>query len=605
MRFKSGQRQQHYLIWAPAKVKRLTHILGAPDNRPIMVRGRRPKSAITVDVNFEQTFNTAHDLFKTVKGVIKHYQKIADTENFTHLRIKEYLDHGSSGVVIKCTSPHQNDEACVIKMPLDTKPHSANRVKEDIVLWKQYPMLMNNDYLVSPITQDTFLPEGIYRMPCWDTSLLKVTRKNPFFDAKQLINVVTAMCQGCQALHSLSPPHIHRDIKPANILVKVNPSHKKVTKAAIADFGSVHCISQVSKDLNMGTTFGYRAPEIAWNFNTGITSDLWSIAVVVLELILGYSLLVTNSKDESDYIRAENKLFFSLLNKTEDDIIYMLGQSTSSTNKTGTDALRRLMEQKHFPSITIWDRILAYNAWDPALVAVLKRCFQLNPSKRYASVQEFEVAFCNVVRFTYVQDATPLQCPHTVCNWATIHAQHPKIEHIHTWFIAILWTNNPANSAFIREWFASGLTTDRAYRFQKIALKLWNGDPQWIHDLNQCIQGNRPHSPEEFFSEHMKLPKPLIQDTSTNTWKVADITQERSHANLKTKLYFDTVDNNADVQIGIMTIQNLSGQTKQVWDLVRCKSHPDLPLGSTHLNSFQRKVFIHHMPLKPHAAIAQ
>jgi serine/threonine protein kinase len=568
-----------------------------------MVRGRKPKSALTVDVNFEQSFKSAPSLFKTVKGVIKHYQKVANSEDFTHLRIKEYLDHGSSGIVIKCTSPHQNDQACVIKLPFDTSPSSLRRVKDDIILWKKFPSLLNNDFLVGPITENTLLPEGVYRMPYWEASLSKIIMKNPFLDARQVSSIVTAMCKGCHALHSLSPPHIHKDIKPANILVKVN-SNQKVFKAAVADFGSVHCISHTNSDLELGTTLGYRAPEIAWKFRTGISTDLWSIAVIILELILGHPLLSSKSNNERDLMRAENKLFFSILTKTDDDVIHMLGQSLSPNNSIGTEALNGLMNHKQ--TISFWDKIQSYNSWDRMLVAVLKKCFHLNPEKRYASVQEFEIAFCNIINSNiYVQDATPLQCPTTTCHWKTIHNQQQNMDHIHSWFVAILWTNNPSNSSFIRGWFASSLITDRAYNFQKAAIKMWSGDPQWISEINTCIKQTRPQSPEEFFSDHMKLPKPLIQDPATNSWKVTDITHEKStlKANIKSFLYFDTVNNNADTQIGIMAIQNQKGQLKHCWGEVKCTSHPDSPIGSTCFDRFQKKVFIHHIPIKSHGAI--
>ena len=81
---------------------------------------------------------------------------------------------------------------------------------------------------------------------------------------------------------------VHRDLKPANIFLSEEDVE---TVVKILDFG----VAQVADNAGTGTTTGggvvgsppYMSPEQIWNEGVGATSDLWSLAVVTLEMVLG------------------------------------------------------------------------------------------------------------------------------------------------------------------------------------------------------------------------------------------------------------------------------------------------------------------------------
>lgn len=86
-----------------------------------------------------------------------------------------------------------------------------------------------------------------------------------------------------QVLHGVSALHekliLHRDIKPANILFNVKGQVK------VTDFG----ISSVGQRLNstvIGTT-KYLSPERLSASKYGFASDIWSIGIVLIELVTG------------------------------------------------------------------------------------------------------------------------------------------------------------------------------------------------------------------------------------------------------------------------------------------------------------------------------
>ena len=95
------------------------------------------------------------------------------------------------------------------------------------------------------------------------------------------INYATQIAAGLQAAHEKGI--VHRDIKSANIMV----TDKGVVK--IMDFGLAKLTNR-SKMTQLGTTLGtiaYMSPEQAQGQKVDHRSDIWSLGVVLYEMISG------------------------------------------------------------------------------------------------------------------------------------------------------------------------------------------------------------------------------------------------------------------------------------------------------------------------------
>ncbi|UCG61321.1 MAG: serine/threonine protein kinase, partial [Candidatus Zixiibacteriota bacterium] len=96
---------------------------------------------------------------------------------------------------------------------------------------------------------------------------------------EQILELAIQICQGLHAAHENGVTH--RDIKPSNILID---SHGR---ARIVDFGlaSVRDADQLTKTGSTMGTIGYMSPEQVQGKEVDHRSDLFSLGVVLYELI--------------------------------------------------------------------------------------------------------------------------------------------------------------------------------------------------------------------------------------------------------------------------------------------------------------------------------
>ena len=135
----------------------------------------------------------------------------------------------------------------------------------------------NNFYLVMPLA----VKGQLYRF-------LKKFKK---LDERTTAQILRETISALQYLHNFKPPIIHRDIKPENLLLNEGG------RILLADFGWSNFKGGDVRKTFCGTP-EYIAPEMLLKKGHDTRVDIWSIGILMFELLAGYSPFVAKNNQE-------------------------------------------------------------------------------------------------------------------------------------------------------------------------------------------------------------------------------------------------------------------------------------------------------------------
>ena len=136
--------------------------------------------------------------------------------------------------------------------------------------------------VVSVFDQGIVTGQGFLVMELIDgTNLRRLLRAQGAFTIPQALRYTTDTLEALRAAHRVGV--IHRDIKPENILVPTDGPAK------VTDFGLARAASEVSMSStgNMLGTVAYIAPEIATTAEADARSDIYSVGIMLYEMLTG------------------------------------------------------------------------------------------------------------------------------------------------------------------------------------------------------------------------------------------------------------------------------------------------------------------------------
>ncbi len=118
-------------------------------------------------------------------------------------------------------------------------------------------------------------------------TLATLVRKEGRFSSERMVRVAVQLCDALEAAHELSI--IHRDLKPGNVMVLDEPKGRDLVK--VLDFGLAKSLASTSGSTTrsgvvVGTP-GYMAPEALLDAPVDARSDLYSLGVILYELVSG------------------------------------------------------------------------------------------------------------------------------------------------------------------------------------------------------------------------------------------------------------------------------------------------------------------------------
>jgi serine/threonine protein kinase/tetratricopeptide (TPR) repeat protein len=198
----------------------------------------------------------------------------------SHYRIVDRLGGGGMGVVYKAEDLKLRRSAALKFLPPEMTRDDSARAR--FVQEAQAASALDHPNICTIYEIDE-TPEGqsFIAMAYYDgETLKKKIERGP-------LSFADAMNLACQIAEGLSSAHargiVHRDIKPANIMVTTEG------KAKILDFGLAK-LPEATALTQAGSTFGtasYMSPEQARGQPVDSRTDLWSLGVVLYEMIAG------------------------------------------------------------------------------------------------------------------------------------------------------------------------------------------------------------------------------------------------------------------------------------------------------------------------------
>ena len=215
-------------------------------------------------------------------------------------------------VAIKRVLPHLCQKPKFIQMFMDEARLSARLNHANIVTVFDVGASENSYFLVMQFVDGTNLKE-----------LLENARKRQRqLEPKQGAYIGIEACHGLSYAHQLTDESgkslhiVHRDISPPNIMIT------KQGEIKVADFGLAKAGMNVEK-TEPGVVkgkFGYLAPEVAYGEEADARSDLFSLGVVIWEMLAGRRLFL----GETDFhtvklVRATNIPRLAPLNRFVDE----------------------------------------------------------------------------------------------------------------------------------------------------------------------------------------------------------------------------------------------------------------------------------------------
>lgn len=193
--------------------------------------------------------------------------------------IKELLGRGGMAVVYRATDRVLADDVALKLMPLNADEHRllATRFRQEVRLSRR----VNHPNVIR--VHDIGEHNGFLylTMEFIEGSTLRfVMRNNGPFPSQQAMSMARTIAEALGAAHAVDI--IHRDLKPTNVLVDY------WGRLVLTDFGIARCL-----DDDLGLTHGvlgtanYMAPEQATNGRIDARTDIYSLGVVLYEMLVG------------------------------------------------------------------------------------------------------------------------------------------------------------------------------------------------------------------------------------------------------------------------------------------------------------------------------
>ncbi|MBI4427650.1 MAG: protein kinase [Ignavibacteriales bacterium] len=200
-------------------------------------------------------------------------------QTISHYKILEKLGEGGMGVVYKAEDTKLR-RSVALKFLTPEMTHDKEAKSRFIHEAQAASALDHPNIAVVHEIDDTDDGQSFICMAYYEGKTLKDQIESGPLDVNRAIRVSMQVADGLQRAHEAGI--VHRDIKPANIIVTGRNEVK------IVDFGVAKLSSQTrGTSTSTGGTAAYMSPEQAQGVDVDARSDLFSLGVVMYEMLTG------------------------------------------------------------------------------------------------------------------------------------------------------------------------------------------------------------------------------------------------------------------------------------------------------------------------------
>ena len=197
----------------------------------------------------------------------------------SHYKILDKLGEGGMGVVYKAKDTKLKRTVALKFLP--THELEVDEEKVRLVYEAQAAAALNHANICTIYEIDEADGQTFIAMEYVDGQSLRERIEAGPMDPVDAIDIVIHVADGLQEAHNRGI--VHRDIKPANIMITAGGQTK------IMDFGLAKSPTR-AKITRTGTTVGtqaYMSPEQARGQDVDHRTDIWSLGVVLYEMLAG------------------------------------------------------------------------------------------------------------------------------------------------------------------------------------------------------------------------------------------------------------------------------------------------------------------------------
>lgn len=196
-----------------------------------------------------------------------------------HYRIVSLIGRGGMGTLYRARDERLNRDVALKFLPSDL---SAERKARDRLLVEARAIAVLNHPNVCGIHEIAETPDGqmFLAMPLYDGITLKEKLRQGRLSIEESVNTAIQIARGLAAAHARGI--VHRDVKPGNVMVSPDGTVR------LLDFGlAIPIEGSLTNSASTRGTVVYMSPEQARGEPVDARSDLWSLGVVLYEMIAG------------------------------------------------------------------------------------------------------------------------------------------------------------------------------------------------------------------------------------------------------------------------------------------------------------------------------